>query len=151
MRLLLAICFFVAFPVHADSPPLINKIQNKDLIDGCGCMLTAKDDRWQFANAYFRSEFVVDGKPETGWFNIHGKDINLPLKKRTPEHRPSQLGDHYQEIYAAQNISVTIDYVVVKKCPEWKESCESTGLNAELHAKQGSEKQTLSLKGNCGC
>jgi hypothetical protein len=98
--------------------------------------------------------------PESASFRQRSDFVDLagvawPYGKATPDRLIFVLriaGDKYRRIYRAGDIMVYLDYVVTEVCgPKSVKFCEWEEADGTITIQRGKRKQTIKVKGGCGC
>jgi len=110
----------------------VPQIENE--LDGCACRL----------DTIFVSTF--DGK--TAWMNISGEITKLSLTKST---NPSSKKKSFYRIYNAEDLSVTIDFIILPKSPNESEESDGYQVNAVITFVKGKHREVFKVKGLCAC
>ena len=115
---------------------------------GCGCssqtLAEAKNPRSE--KIVFWSE---DGK--TAIFNISGKDTVFKLVKRGKLAARERVGSRHDDEFAANGITIKVDYLTTRMCLKNEEDCEATFYDVTITAVKGNLKTIVKTKGSCGC
>lgn len=128
--------------------PIISRIKDDKVLDGCGCYFSyPPEDRWRFPRYVFSSDF----HEENAWMNIDGQDIKLKLRQSTRPKGKEKIGSRLTRTYVASGIKVSVLYITTRLCQPGDENCESIDYNATITVTKGGRKQTVKLKGGCGC
>jgi hypothetical protein len=134
---------------------LIGIIKKYNKMEGCGCYFktleAAQKEYWQDAGPYV----FVAHEDDIVVMNIDGKDIELQLVKSNRNPDPDykdKVGDKYREIYRAGDIMVYLNYVVTEVCgPKSPKYCEWEEADGTVTIQRGERKQTIKVRGGCGC
>lgn len=115
---------------------------------GCGCSLQtlAEAKKLQSMKMIFWSE-----DEKTAVFNINGKDTTLKRIKKGKRPANEKIGTRFSDEYAANGITIKIDYLTMRVCLRGEESCETTSYDATITATKGKLKSIVKTKGMCGC
>jgi hypothetical protein len=133
---------------------LIGAIKKYDKYVGCGCYFKtpkeAQKEYWQQVGPYIFLD--VD---DVAMVHIDGKDVELKLVKsdENPDSNyKNKVGDKYRKIYRAGEIMVYLDYVLTEVCgPTSDKFCEWVEADGTITIQRGERKQTIKVKGGCGC
>ena len=112
---------------------------------GCGCGFSKSRNR--FTPLIFSSD--ID--EETAIMNIDGVDIELRLVRSTEPKGKEGVGSHLTRTYVAAGVRVFAAYVTTRMCKPNDEDCEATEYDATVAVTKGARKQTIKIKGACGC
>ena len=131
--------------VRAPAAPLqIGIVQNPDEFDGFGCRLQLaadyekRNDRHVFASN-------VD---EEAIMNIDGSDVRL--NRVGFEAGAGSNSSRFVDRYRKNELDVSVDLLVTKRCDPSDENCEVTLFDAVITVALGTAKQSVSTKGFCG-
>jgi hypothetical protein len=115
---------------------------------GCGCSFQnlAEAKKPQSTKIIFWSE---DGN--TAILNVNGKDTEFKLVKEGKRPTNQKIGSRFSDEYAANGITVNIDYLITRVCLKGEEDCEATSYDATITATRGKIKSIVKTKGACGC
>ncbi|CAN5197799.1 hypothetical protein BH20ACI1_BH20ACI1_14690 [soil metagenome] len=142
---------FVAFgsaQIFAQTQKLtIGNLKGKDYL-GCGCafqtLAEAKKPRSQ--KIVFWSEF-----DKKAILNINGKDTTFKLVKEGKRPSKEKIGSRFSDEYAANGITVKVDYLTTRVCLKGEEECEATSYDVTITVLKGNLKTVVKTKGACGC
>jgi hypothetical protein len=129
---------------------LIGTLKNPDSVEGCGCYFQTPAEEKKKDSRRFIFESDLDLTSAS--MNIDGRDLKLKIVGK-PSRLPDKVkkGFHFTRQYSAGSIQVKVDFVVSWLCPPKDESCEVTNYDVTLTVEKGERKQTIQLKGGCGC
>lgn len=115
---------------------------------GCGCSLQtlAEAKKPSSMKIVFWSE-----DEKTAVFNINGKDTTFKRTKKAKRPAKVKIGTRFSDEYAANGITITINYVTTRVCLPGEEECEATFYDATITLTKGELKTVLKTKGSCGC
>lgn len=138
------------FPLASQisSKNLIGTLKNPDVVDGCGCSFQLPAERAKPDSKKFIFLSDIDGK--NVYMNIAGKDIVLK-RLGGGEFPEAKKRSRFTERYFGDNTNVQVDYLTTWVCPPKDESCEVTRFDGSITAQQGTQKEVLKVKGDCGC
>ncbi len=126
--------------------PMIANIKNGDIYSGCGCYFSYSSE----AKKRFPKFVFVSDDDKQAWMNLDGKDIKLALTHRTTP-KVIKIGSRLTRTYSGNGYAVSVVYITTKMCAPNDEACEVTDYNATITVSKGARKQTVKLKGGCGC
>ncbi len=125
----------------------VSNLKGSDYL-GCGCafqtLTEAKKPRSQ--KIVFWSE-----DRDTAILNVNGKDSAFKLAKEGKRPTNQKIGSHFSDEYAANGITLKIDYLTTRVCLKGEEECEATSYDATITAIKGKLKTIVKTKGACGC
>ena len=115
---------------------------------GCGCSFQnlAEAKKPQSMKIVLWSE-----NRNTAILNVNGKDTAFKLVKEGKRPINQKIGSRFSDEYAANGISVKIDYLITRICLRGEEDCEATSYDATITATKGKLKSIVKTKGACGC
>ena len=95
---------------------------------------------------------VSDESEGKGRVNIDGKDVEVQRVGKLDTSR-DKLGNRFTERWTGDGLSLEIDYQVTFTCDGYHGDgdCEIVSYRATIHAKGGDRRQTVKVKGDCGC
>lgn len=127
---------------------MVGNIKDDRAIEGCGCYFShPSEDKKRFP----RYLFFADIDEENGLMNIDGRDVRLKLVRSTKPRGRERIGSRLTRTYTADGIQVSVVYVTTRLCKPNDENCESTDYDATFTVTSSGRKETLRLKGGCGC
>jgi len=127
---------------------MLSNIKDESVFEGCGCYFSyPSESRKRFPKYVFASSF----DEKTGWANIDGRDVRLRLTSSTRPKGREKIGSRLTRTYEAAGIKVSVAYITTRLCKPNDENCESTDYDATVTVTKGDRKQTVTLKGGCGC
>jgi hypothetical protein len=88
---------------------------------------------------------------KTAVLNVNGKDTTFKLVKEGKRPTNQKIGSRFSDQYAANGITINIDYLTTHVCKPGEEDCEATSYNATIAATKGKLKTIIKTKGACGC
>lgn len=116
--------------------------------EGCGCsfqtLAEAKKPRSQ--KIVFWSEDY-----RTAILNINGKDTEFKLTKKGKLPAKEKIGSRHTDVYAANGITVKVNYLTTRVCLKGDKECEATSYDVTITASKGDIKTIVKTKGACGC
>jgi hypothetical protein len=116
--------------------------------EGCGCAFqtVAEAKKPRSEKIVFWSE-----DRDTAILNVNGKDSAFKLAKEGKRPTNQKIGSRFFDEYAANGITVKIDYLTTRVCLKGEEECEATSYDATITATKGKLKTIVKTKGACGC
>ena len=150
-------CVGNAFFSHAQGKPSSRMIRNKSLIgrikddsvaEGCGCFFSLP---YENKKRFPRYVFISPLDEKNAWMNIEGKDEKLKLIHSAEVRGREKIGSRQSRTYVAEGIKVVVVYITTRLCKPHDEDCESADYDASLTVMKGGRRQTVDLKGGCGC
>ncbi len=116
--------------------------------EGCGCSFQTLTE----AKKPRSSKIVFWSEDEkTAILNIDGKDTSFKSVKKAKRPLKPKIGSRFSDEYAANGITVKIDYLITRVCLKGEEDCEATSYDATITAVRGKLKTIVKTKGACGC
>lgn len=126
---------------------IVGNLKGTDYL-GCGCsfqtLAEAKKPRSQ--KIVFWSEF-----DKKAVLNINGKDTTFKLVKEGKRPAKEKIGSRFSDEYAANGITIRLDYLTTRVCLKGEEECEATSYDVTITATKGDLKTIVKTKGACGC
>lgn len=115
---------------------------------GCGCAFQtlAEAKKPRSRKIVFWSEY--DNK---AILNINGKDTAFKLVKKGKRPTKEKIGSRFSDEYAANGITIRIDFLTTRVCLKGDEECEATSYDVKITATKGELKTIVITKGACGC
>jgi hypothetical protein len=87
--------------------------------------------------------------------DVHGRDVEVRLiqstKPKNSSYTTYKKGDRWKDTYQAHNLSLRIDYLVVKTCRKGQKACDFIDTDAVLTIEYGKDSQTQKLTGGFAC
>lgn len=127
--------------------PIVSNLRGSGYL-GCGCafqtLTEAKKPRSQ------RIVFWSEDEREA-ILNVNGRDTTFKLTKQGKRPRNQKIGTRYFDEYAANGMTVKIDYLITRICLKGEEDCEATSFDATITVAKGKLKTVTKTKGACGC
>ena len=115
---------------------------------GCGCSLQTLPE----AKKSGSMKIVFWSEDEkTAVFNVNGKDTAFRRTKKGKRPTNRKTGTRFSDEYAANGITIKIDYLTTRVCLPGEEECEATFYDAIVTATKDKLKTVLKTKGACGC
>lgn len=115
---------------------------------GCGCafqtLAEAKKPRSQ--KIVFWSEF-----DKKAVLNINGKDTIFKVVKEGKRPAKQKIGSRFTDEYAANGITVKVDYLTTHICLKDDLEYEATSYDLAIMASKGNIKTIVKTRGACGC
>jgi len=122
----------------------IGIVQNPDEYDGFGCRFQLPSD---YNKRNYRHIFVSNADEEA-IMNIDGSDVRL--NRVGFEAGASSNSSRFVDRYRKNELEVSVDLLVTKRCDPSDENCEVTLFDAVITVALGTAKQSVSTKGFCG-
>lgn len=127
---------------------LIGPIKDQASQFGCGCGFSFPSDSRKGLSPLI---FSSDIDEETAVMNIDGVDMELRLARSTEQKGKERIGSRSTRTYVAAGVRAFAVYVTTRMCKPNDEDCEATDYDATMTVTKGRRKQTIRLKGACGC
>ena len=115
---------------------------------GCGCSFQnlTEAKKPQSTKIVFWSE-----DRNSAILNVNGKDTEFKIVKEGKRPINQKIGSRFSDEYAANGITVKIDYLITRVCLKGEEDCEATFYDVMITATKGELKTIVKTKGACGC
>jgi len=133
---------------HETSPSaskgdLIGDIEDLPLFGGCGIYLQkSKGDVFVFVGN-------IGGTPAT--MNIDGRDTKLEMMSDGNPENIKKKGLRFTRQYTADEMAVQADFLITRVCGSKREKPELIECTATVTVKKGGRKETIPVRGTCGC
>ena len=113
---------------------------------GCGCSMSrnVREER--------DMKFIlVAPMDDATYIQLNGKNIKLRLVAESKRRRIERVGDRAWETYAAEDVTVRVDYMVTRVCGPREEDCEVTNYRATMTITRGNQRLVVKGLASCGC
>lgn len=131
---------------QSSSKSLVANIKNENAYSGCGCYFSYPSEEKKRLPKFV---FISDDN-KYAWMNIDGRDVRLSLK-HSSNPKVRNIGSRLTRSYSASGVTVSVVYITTRICAPNDENCEVTDYAATFTVSKGSRRQTIKLKGGCGC
>lgn len=141
-------CAFAESRTFAQTQKLTLGNLKGDDYAGCGCSLQTLAEA---KNPRSMKIVLWSDDEKTAVFNVNGKDTIFKRTKKGKRPARVKIGSRFSDEYAANGITIKIDYITTRVCLPNEEECEATFYDATVTATKGKLKTIMKTKGACGC